>query len=276
MNAVVKSFFVGLVVLILSIPAYAVDKGSIVGYWPCDEGKGQAVTDVIDGANGVMMSGAGWTGTPHDQAWGVGKFGAGLDLTKKEKSFVSVESTSALANIGKPGSSFTAAFWGKTNEKNEKTLAFEKGSIKGSRGWHAGLCCGGFPFTEVSSPPELAGFHAPAVLVADGKWHHVAFVYRMGDSTSIFVDGKLSKKAGTHTIADVSNQLKLTIGATGSSEGFSGMYFKGSLDDIAIFNKELSEAEIKEISLNPVLPAEATVESGNKLGTTWAEIKTRY
>ncbi len=276
MNAVVKSFFISLVVLALSVPVYAVDKGSIIAYWPCNEGKGQTVADAVGGANGVMMSGAGWTGTPHDQAWAVGRFGAGLDLTKKEQSFVSVKSTSALASIGKPGSVFTVAFWGKTNEKNEKILAFDKGSIKGTRGWHAGLCCGGFPFTEVNSPPELAGFHAPAVLVADGQWHHVAFVYRMGKSTSIYVDGKLTKNADTHTITDVSNQLKLTIGATGSAEGFSGMYFKGSLDDIAIFNRELTEAEIKELSLSSVSAVASAVEPRNKLGTTWAEIKTRY
>jgi len=223
-----------------------------------------------------MMSGPGWTGTAHDQAWAAGKFGAGLDLTKKENSFVSVKSTNALAKIGATNSIFTIAFWAKTAEQAEKILALEKGSIKGNKGWHAGLCCGGFPFTEVNSPPELAGFHAPAVLVADGKWHHVAFIYKMGDSTSIYVDGNLSKNADTHTVVDVSNNLNLTIGAAGSAEGFSGMYFNGSLDDIVIFNKGLSDNEIRELSVSPVLPESSAVELENKLGTTWAEVKTRY
>jgi len=276
MNTVVKTLFVAFVVLTLCIPAYAVDKASIVGYWPCDEDSGVVIADVVGGANGTVMSGAGWTGTPHDEAWAAGRFGAGLDLTKKAESFVSVEGTDDLANIGKPGTVFTAAFWCKTNEKNDKILAFEKGSIKGSRGWHAGLCCGGYPFTEVNSPPDLAGFHVPDVLVADGNWHHVAFVYRMGESTSIYVDGQLIKTVDTHTVTDISNELNLTIGATGSSEGFSGMYFKGSLDEIAIFNRELAEAEVKELSLSPVLLAASAVEPSNKLGSTWGEIKTVY
>ena len=60
MNMVIKSCFVILVVFALSISAYAVDKGSIVAYWPCDKGSGQTVADIYGGADGTLMVGPGW------------------------------------------------------------------------------------------------------------------------------------------------------------------------------------------------------------------------
>jgi hypothetical protein len=46
MNTVIKSFFILLVVFALSTFAYAIDKESILVYWPCDEGSGEEVNDL--------------------------------------------------------------------------------------------------------------------------------------------------------------------------------------------------------------------------------------
>ncbi len=285
MNAIVRSFFVGFIALTLSIFAYAVDEESIIGYWPCDEGKGQVVADAIGGAEGTMMVGFGWAGKPHDQGWGEGKFDSGLVFDPMEQWFVRVKKTNALGEIGEPDTVFTVAFWVKTTVKGEKIRAIDKGSLACStRGWHVGICCGGFPFAEVSADdgvdPACAGFHAPMVLVADGEWHHVAYVFKVGNAVSTYVDGKLSKKAGTHSEKDLSNKWHITFGTIGAlNEGPApggGQYFDGSMDDIAIFNRGLTEQEIEELAAGPVVEIDKAVDVRNKLVTTWANIKGTY
>jgi len=284
LNAIVKSFLIGFIIFTLSITAYAVDKKSIIGYWPCDEGKGQVVTDVVGGANGTMMVGFGWAGEPHDRGWGEGKFGSGLVFDPIEQWFVRLESTDSLNELGTPNTAFTVAFWAKTTEKGEKIRAVDKGSLDcNTRGWHVGVCCGGFPFVEVSAQdgvdPACAGFHAPTIPFADGEWHHAAYVFKVGDSVSIYVDGKLSKKAGTHTEKDLTNKWHITFGAIGALEKGpapgGGQYFDGNMDDIVIFNKSLTDEEIKELTISPVVEIRQAVEVRDKLTTTWAEIKKR-
>jgi len=283
MKAIVKFFFINFIILTLSVSAYAVGRDSVVGYWPCDEGSGQVVVDVIGSANGTMMAGPAWQGqgTPHDQGWGAGKFGAGLVFNREKQWFIRVKNTDALGKIGALNTIFTVAFWVKTTDKDRKVRVVDKGSTNWvTKGWHCGLCCGGYPFLEVAQPPELAGFHAPAVLVADGEWHHVAFVFKMGDAVSIYVDGKFGKKADTYTVPDVGTDWDITFGAVGSlKEGKppeGGQYVDGDVDDIAIFNRGLTEEEIKELATGPVLPTVTATETRNHLGTTWAEVKTRY
>ena len=283
MNVMVKSFFIGFIVLALSVSAHAVDRGSIVGYWPCDESSGQIVADVVGGANGTMMVGPAWLGQgdPHDQGWGEGKFAAGLAFDKDKQWFVRVKNANALGKIGAPNTIFTVSYWVKTTDKERKVRVIDAGlSPVPYRPDHCGLCCGGYAFLEVATPPELAGFHAPAVLVADGQWHHVAYVSAMGEGVSVYVDGKFAKKAGTHTVLDVSSDWDATFGAVGSlKEGTppgGGQYVDGNVDDIAIFNRGLTEDEIKKLATEPVLPPSTAVKAKNKLETIWARIKSRY
>jgi len=283
MNVKAKSFFTSIIVLTLSVSVHAAGKDSIVGYWPCDEGKGQIVTDIVGGANGNMMVGPAWQGQgeSHEQGWGEGKFGAGLVFDEGEQWFVRVKNTNVLGEVGAPNTIFTVSYWIKTTDKDRKVRVVDKGSTNWvTQGWHCGLCCGGYAFLEMAQPPELAGFHAPAALIADGQWHHVAYVFTIGDSVVIYVDGEFAKKAGTHTVLDVRSDWDITFGAVGSlKEGNApdgGQYVNGNVDDIAIFNRGLTEDEIKKLATEPVLPPSTAVKANNRLKTTWAKIKIRY
>jgi len=282
MNAILKHFFIGFIAFALSIPVYAVDEESIIGYWSCDENQGQVVADLVGGADGTMMEGSGWAGDPHDQGWGEGKFRSGLVFDPREQWFVRLKKTNDLNDVGEPDTAFTVAFWVKTSAQAVKMRAIDKGSLACStRGWHVGLCCGGFPFAEVSAQdgidPDCAGFHAPMILVADGQWHHVAYVFKVGNSVGIYVDGMLSKKSSVNSEKDLSNAWHITFGAIGSLDKGpapdGGQYFDGKMDDIAIFKKALTDKEIEELAGAPVLEPERAVEVRDKLVTTWSEIK---
>jgi hypothetical protein len=76
------------------------------------------------------------------------------------------------------------------------------------------------------------------------EWHHVAFVYDDTD-VRIYVDGELDSNGA-------SNPLSYTAGLYNSSANFSlgqagSYYYRGDIDEVAIFDRALSAAEIAEI-----------------------------
>ncbi len=76
----------------------------------------------------------------------------------------------------------------------------------------------------------------------DGSWHH-ALSLREGDTTKLYIDGKLQNEFTT-LIPDFLNST-LTIGYS----FFQNQYFKGNIDDIAIYNRALTQEEITALYL---------------------------
>jgi len=82
-------------------------------------------------------------------------------------------------------------------------------------------------------------------------WHHVAATYD-GFTMKIYLDGELkATKAVTGTIS--SNQNPVTIG---TQPGFTGEFFRGSVDEVRIWSRPLDECEIDNniaCQLNPAI-----------------------
>jgi len=83
------------------------------------------------------------------------------------------------------------------------------------------------------------------------EWHHVAATYD-GFTMKIYLDGELkATKAITGVIS--SNQNPITIG---TQPGFSGEFFRGTVDEVRIWNRPLDECEIDNniaCQLNPAI-----------------------
>ena len=88
---------------------------------------------------------------------------------------------------------------------------------------------------------------ASATTVADGVFHHVACV-RQGTNALIYIDGFLNatQNPADAQIASISNTTDLRIGIC-PCIGAGYTYFTGSLDELAIYNRALSAAEIATI-----------------------------
>ena len=73
-----------------------------------------------------------------------------------------------------------------------------------------------------------------------GRWFFVAGTFTASTSRSLYVDGQLvaSSVPGAHA-APGSGTF-----AIGESDVFTGRYFQGSLDEIAVFNREITAAEV--------------------------------
>ncbi|MFC1763607.1 LamG-like jellyroll fold domain-containing protein [Planctomycetota bacterium] len=86
--------------------------------------------------------------------------------------------------------------------------------------------------------------HGSQVIV-DGQWHHVASTRNVTSGRMrIFIDG--SEDGSTQGDAGSKHQAStLRIGSRWSLE--SGGYYKGDLDDIRLYDRELSDAEIQSL-----------------------------
>ena len=110
--------------------------------------------------------------------------------------------------------------------------------------------------------------------VCDGEWHHCAVVFPEGSDAvkdhDLYVDGKLQEKEGTEFEMDTNiDTQEVNMGARLANHTF----MLGTLDEVAIFNVDLSEDQINAIMDNGLQSA-LGVDPQGKLATSWAMIKT--
>lgn len=268
-----KFFSVVYFIFTLALSSYAINKENILAYWSCDEGKGDKVRDTIRGIEGTLMVGPGWTGDPHKEGWGEGKFGNGLAFNEKKEWFVYVGTDDELDKLGKKGTAFSVAYWVKSGKVSGKGRTVEKGSSGWTQGWHCAFV-NGKAFSEgcdnVAPGWQLTG----NTMVADNKWHHIVHIFDVGKNASIYVDGVIDGQLDISSDPDIAGiGWPIVFGTVGKVVNQWHEFFDGFVDDIGLFNKALTETEIKEIISGPIVSA---VESTNKFITYWAEIKKIY
>jgi len=143
-------------------------------------------------------------------------------------------------------------------------------------------------FSSAAPRYELAGLSTnenvtSTISLTAGNWYHIVGVY---DSTNtklkIFVNGIKTEVTASGSATDTNDIF--SIGA----EGSNGQYFDGLIDDVAIFNRALTDAEIQEIyqggadirittdsaGTNLVDHEIVTWDSTNEKGEIWAKLGT--
>lgn len=99
--------------------------------------------------------------------------------------------------------------------------------------------------------------------INDGNWHYIAGVRKSSDIL-LYVDGKLEAKSVNSESVDTAINCIIAKHPTKSES-----YFAGSIDDVCIYNRALSEDEIKRnYEAKPT-----AVNKAEKLSITWGGIK---
>jgi hypothetical protein len=132
----------------------------------------------------------------------------------------------------------TILSWIKTSDKG-LTNGYIIGDMNSRGGYkfqtYAGAIWANFRETDILFSPWVSKQG-----IADDKWHIVAITYSQNrELMKIYVDGRLiESKSWSGTIGRSINGMYM-----GKLSNFNGL-FKGELDEVKIFNKELSEEEI--------------------------------
>ncbi len=99
---------------------------------------------------------------------------------------------------------------------------------------------------QVGSPTAYGTLLRSPSSISESAWHQVVFTFAgAGQAQSIFLDGKLlSKNIASDSV--VYDNSPWTIGAQFESQKLS-YFFDGNIDDVRIYNRALSDAEVKAL-----------------------------
>lgn len=145
---------------------------------------------------------------------------------------------------------FTASYWFKLdNTTGIQTMVGQNWEVDAmffTYSWDARIGIAAY-FNGSGTPFQVWG----PTLTAN-KWYHVAFVFD-GSAMKIYLDGvQVASEAKTETL--VTAKAPLFVGARGATE-----YTKGTIDEVRIYRRALSDQEIlaqsKEGSVAPAAPA---------------------
>ena len=191
-----------------------------IAWWP---GDGNA-NDIIAGQNGALQNGATFATGISGQAFTFDGSGSHID----------VPDTSAWAFDANP---FTIALWAKFNDTSQGWLIGSDDAAAYQK-WIFGYGYGGLAFHSVNGESMLVVY--PDWLPEPGQWYHLA-VTRDGNTFTLYINGvPVTNLTASFVIPDASTPL--TIG--GAEGRFS---FNGLLDEIGIYNRALTAAEIQSI-----------------------------
>ena len=212
---------------------------SLVGYWTFDEGTGNTAYDY----SGNNAAGT-WGGTPAGASgyYSAGRVGnwAGA-FASRSNNYVGMENPAAL-NIGT--NSMTLSAFVRTSNAGWGSVVDKKYAGTNSAGYDlvigvAGSGDGHWRIANGSAQTSISTYHI--ISVSDGQWHSIAGVVDRATSLfSIYVDGVQKVTGGFDNTWDLTGGTRFSVGSYGP-----GGFYDGLIDDVRIYNRALSPAEIQ-------------------------------
>ncbi|MEQ9489367.1 MAG: Ig-like domain-containing protein [Alphaproteobacteria bacterium] len=230
-----------------------------VAFWRFGEGSGSTVVDATGRHNGVYKKGADSDaeGAPGED----GNLGAGFD-GKNDYIEIPQSSDFQLA-AGTVMLSFNPA------DTNGTQGLFSRDSRGFDDGGHLTAELQGSKLVvRLQSDGESHYVETDAGAIQAGQWHNIAFSFGEG-GMNLYVGGTLvDHNDYTGGISGNNEPIVIGAGSTTSHDGQAGAseYFKGAIDEVAIFDTELSDVSLSAIyEPSPVVsqtPAPITNDDG--------------
>ena len=242
--------------LLMTVSAYAIDPGDIVGAWLFD---GDAIDSSGNGLDGTVVGGAEFVD---------GMIGQAINLNGTD-AWVEVPDLGTFEQV-------TVATWAKcTGRTGAWRVIFTV------NGWSAGVLHHQLYSDNVigfSIHSNPGGNDSKSNFMFDDSqldvWHHLATVYNSNEAwVRFYVDGELDVQNDWG-----GNPIVLNAGRIGSWDG-GGREWQGMFDEFVILNTALSEDDIRGIMENGVLaapelaanpsPEDAVVDVPRKVTVQW-------
>ncbi len=220
-----------------------VSTADLVAWWTFDEGKGATTADTSPSSVPMtLVAGAAWTS---------GTSGSALDLNG-----VTAYGTLAAGPAQDPGSdSWTVACFVRTRGREPYRLV-NKWNNPGHRGWILDLNTGA---NNLAAPAPgalrvrlddgtFSVDHSIDIGLAPDIWTHVAFVLnRSSGELKLYASGSpLEPAAKLNSLGSLGNTNPIVVGVLPTTTGNRALF--GAVDDLRIYRRALSDAEIKTVS----------------------------
>ena len=214
----------------------------LVAHWRFDEGTGTTVADSSGNARNGVLNGSTWSWLPQGQ----GQFGAALHL--RQGDYVTVNGF-PHATAG-----WTVAVWVRFAPQNpavgEVTVLSTEDVFKG--GWEINLIDRDltyhFGFFRGPDSSDYTHYNCAGCVRPD-EWQHLAAVVDGAASTMAFYLDGVSQQRQSILQAILPGVATLYMGRWATRD--PARLFVGSLDDVAIWSRPLSAAEVVRLTQAP-------------------------
>jgi predicted GH43/DUF377 family glycosyl hydrolase len=221
-------------------------KDGLISYWKFDEGTGNIAYDSHDGNDGDIYGSVWTSGQVNDALQFDGNddyVDCGDDNSLKISGSLTVETW--VKYSGYSGASGTGMFPDIVSNA-DYALSSRKKDWKGFflssvRNYPDPSRDGKIRFSVLN--PYVGEQVQSPDRYDDGKWHYIAGVFEPNSYLRLYVDGGLVAEKSTTFSSFTPGTFPLSIGRGSENDVFH--YFGGSIDEVAIYNKALSQKEIK-------------------------------
>ncbi|MEW6303259.1 MAG: MBG domain-containing protein [Verrucomicrobiota bacterium] len=207
-----------------------------VSWWKAENN----ANDSVDGNNGILINGAGFSAGLVGQAINLNGFNQRITVPN-----------AANFQFG-TSTDFTIEGWIKLNgSQGNYAGIFANWSNPDGRGYQLVIVDNRLA-AEIHSNPEFAGVNnglKGSTVLNNGAWHHVAMVVtRSSQNAKLYVDGVVEANV-THTVIhkNLSNPAPIYIGSERFGNPGSNPFFGGNIDELTLYGRALSTAEIQAI-----------------------------
>ncbi len=199
----------------------------LVGYWNLDEGTGTTALDLSGNGNGgTLVNGPSYV---------TGKLGQALSFSSSSNQYINISNNLTL------DSAFTIAAYIKTNSLMSGSCCASQTIFKKTGG-------GYYITMGVSYSTEINGYMSDGVNninprgyttgneVNNNSWHNIALV-KQANTSFLYYDGNLFNAASSSSFSSLSF----------SANSYIGIGITAAIDDIRVYNRALSAAEIQAL-----------------------------
>jgi len=205
----------------------------MVAWWPLDETEGPTSEDIAGDNDGT------WVGSPTPAT---GMVAGALRITGSRYVWVKDYSTLDFGT----DDNFSMDCWVRTWE-TDRTAILDKREGTGSnpQGYILYLNDGDLAL-QLSDDTVGYSTYSSSMFVADGNWHHIAATVDRNDPNGVvlYVDGVPESFSTINLPGNLSNSADLWFGRDHFNIGSS---LTGDIDEVELFNRALTESEIRDI-----------------------------
>lgn len=211
---------------------------NMVGWWPGDN----SPNDISGlGNNGTLQGLATYGGGTVGNAFALNATGDFVEVLGNPPSL-----DFSLRN-------FSIDAWIRTTNTTGSTITIvdkRTGTTANPVGYHVFLAGGQLGFQLADGSPVLNHVNPLSPVITDGNWHHVAATINRSSTTggNLYVDGSVVHTFDPTTRpGNISNTANLRIGQHYVTSVQPSQAFQGGIDEVEVFNRELSATEIQAI-----------------------------
>jgi hypothetical protein len=231
--------------------------GAPVAYWPLDEGTGTTAADIIGGQDGTLQA---------DATWGTGRFGSAVQIAHTENGGVQcpggiVDTTAGSVSLwfntaadfsDQDGMIFYVTAGGGDGFGDQSeihiNMSNDAAGVNNVQLWAEGTAG---DFSILNGAP-----------LNNGAWHHVVATWEQGGNGILYVNG--AEQASDPWTGNEFVAAETWMGRPSTADP-NGNYrpFDGLIDDVRVYDRVLSAADVGDLFNNP--PASAAPAAPSNL-----------